>query len=78
MVKKIIRGKEYEVSRNEIITAAQTISPENIRHWYVVIEGVRYPPKQVVAEALSLRRLDFTTSDAKRLLEKLGFDLERI
>jgi len=78
MVRKTIRGIEYEVSRNDIVTAAQTTSPEEIRHWYVEIEGLRYPPKQIVAEALGLRRLDFTTSDAKRLLENLGFSLERI
>jgi len=78
MVRKTIRGRVYEVSRNDIIMAAKMVSPEEIRHWYVEIEGLQYPPKQIVAEALGLRRLDFTTSDAKRLLENLGFKLERI
>jgi len=78
VVRITIRGIEFEVTREDIIKAARRITPERITRWYVEIEGVRYPIKQVVAEALGLRKLDFTTADAKRLLEKLGFKPERM
>lgn len=77
-VKKRIRGKVYEVSYDDIIKVAEKLEPEAIRHWYVKIGDKLFPPKQIIAEVLGLERLDFTTADAKDILEKLGFEVGRI
>ena len=75
---QIIRGVEYELTREEVLRTAERLVPEPIKHWYVEIERKTFPPKQIISEALKLERLDFTTDDAKRFLEKLQFQLGRI
>lgn len=47
--------------------------PEPVREHYVVVRGRRYPPKQVVSLLTGLDRADFTTHQAQRVLERLGF-----
>lgn len=75
---QIIRGIEYELTREEVLRIAERLAPEPIKHWYVEIEGKTFPPKQIISEALKLERLDFDTDDAKRFLERLQFQLRRI
>jgi len=77
-VKKTIKGKTFEIDSEKVLETAKNLEPENIRHWYVKIGKKCFPPKQIVATVLDIERLDFQTSDAKDILEKLGFKLERI
>ena len=53
------------------------VLPEPIHEHYVVIEGRRYPPKQVVALVTGLDRADFTSHQARRSLLRLGFAAAR-
>lgn len=36
---QIIRGTEYELTRQEVIRTAERLVPESIKHWYVEIKG---------------------------------------
>lgn len=49
------------------------ILPEPIASHFVVVNGRRYPPKQVIVQVTGLDRADFTTHQARRILMNLGF-----
>src|SRR5215475_2754736 len=58
-------------------TALDGVLPEPIHEHFVVINGRRWPPKQVLALVTGLDRADFTTHQARRALARLGFPAGR-
>jgi hypothetical protein len=57
--------------------ALEGVLPEPIHEHFVVINGRRWPPKQVLALVTGLDRADFTTHQARRALTRLGFPAAR-
>ena len=81
MVKFTIRGKVYDVSRDDVINAVKDVEPEPLtgrRKYYVEINGKQYPIKQVVGLVTSLPRIAFTAMDAYRIFTKLGFEVKEL
>ena len=76
-VEFVVNGNPIALSRDEVLAAMEGVKPEPIRSHSVAVGGVRYPVKQVFAEATGLDRLDFTSSIARRQLARLDFDLKR-
>jgi len=74
----ILRGKPYNLTKEDVERRMRGVSPEVIRKHYVVINGKKYPPKQVLNILLGIDRLDFTAMDARNILRRLGFELGRI
>jgi hypothetical protein len=72
-----ISGQQFELDPPRIVRAVSRALPEPVRDHYVVIEGRRYPPKQVIALVTGLDRADFTTHQARRILRRLGFTAAR-
>jgi hypothetical protein len=72
-----ISGQQFDLDPRRIVRAVSQALPEPVRDHYVVIEGRRYPPKQVIALATGLDRADFTTHQARRILRRLGFTAAR-
>lgn len=72
-----ISGQRFDLDTRRIVRAVSRALPEPVRDHYVVIEGRRYPPKQVIALATGLDRADFTTHQARRILRRLGFTAAR-
>ncbi len=72
-----ISGQQFDLDPRRIARAVSRALPEPVRDHYVVIEGRRYPPKQVIALATGLDRADFTTHQARRILRRLGFTAAR-
>jgi len=77
-VKVKIRGKELMVSSRDVEKVAGSLLPERIRKHYVVVNGRRFPPKQLLEGVLRMKgvgmdRLLFTTKDAYYLFTRLGF-----
>jgi hypothetical protein len=72
-----ISGQQFDLDPRRIVRAVSRALPEPVRDHYVVIEGRRYPPKQVIALATGLDRADFTTHQARRILRRLGFTAAR-
>jgi hypothetical protein len=72
-----ISGQQFELDARRVVRAVSRALPEPVRDHYVVIEGRRYPPKQVIALATGLDRADFTTHHARRILRRLGFTAAR-
>jgi hypothetical protein len=72
-----VSGHRYELDSRVVQAALEGVLPEPIREHFVVINGRRWPPKQVLALVTGLDRADFTTHQARRALTRLGFPAAR-
>ena len=72
-----VSGHRYELDRHRVQAALEGVLPEPIHEHFVVINGRRWPPKQVLALVTGLDRADFTTHQARRALTRLGFPAAR-
>ena len=75
-LKFILRGKTFEKEVHDFLEAMVGKVPTKIRRYSTLINGVRYPIRQVVACATGLPSIAITSQDAYRILEKLGFSVE--
>jgi hypothetical protein len=72
-----ISGRRFRLDRARVRSAVADQLPEPLHEHYVVVDGRRYPPKQVIAAVTGLDRADFTTHQARRILTRLGFAAAR-
>jgi hypothetical protein len=72
-----VSGHRYDLEARGVEAALQGSLPEPIQEHFVVINGRRWPPKQVLALVTGLDRADFTTHQARRALTRLGFPAGR-
>jgi hypothetical protein len=72
-----VAGRRYELESRGVQAALEGVLPEPIHEHFVVINGRRWPPKQVLALVTGLDRADFTTHQARRALTRLGFPAAR-
>ena len=72
-----VSGHRYNVDSGSVEEAVQGALPEPIHEHFVVVNGRRWPPKQVLALLTGLDRADFTTHQARRALTRLGFPAGR-
>jgi hypothetical protein len=72
-----VSGHQYDLDRQSVEAALEGALPEPIQEHFVVINGRRWPPKQVLALVTGLDRADFTTHQARRALTRLGFTAAR-
>ncbi|HUA41992.1 MAG TPA: hypothetical protein VMA32_10520 [Streptosporangiaceae bacterium] len=77
MPRMTVSGRTYDLDSRRVEAALQGALPEPIRVHFVVINGRRWPPKQVLAQVTGLDRADFTTHQARRALARLGFPAGR-
>lgn len=68
-----IAGKRVLLDHETVVRRLEGVLPEPVREHYVVVQGRRFPPKQVVSLLTGLDRADFTTHQARRVLKRLGF-----
>jgi len=72
-----IDGRRFELDEHAVTRALERVLPEPVYEHYVVIEGRRFPPKQVIGLVTGLDRAAFTTHHARRILSRLGFAAAR-
>lgn len=72
-----IAGHSYELTDEDIRRAARDLDPEPVDVHFAVVDGRRFPPKQLVEAATGLDRADFNSHQARALLKRLGFPVER-
>lgn len=77
MTTMTVSGQQYDLDRRSVEAALQGELPEPIQEHFVVVNGRRWPPKQVLALVTGLDRADFTTHQARRALTRLGFSAAR-
>lgn len=72
-----IAGHPVELTPTAVDRRLAGELPEPVHEHYVVVGGRRFPPKQVIAVLTGLDRADFTTHQARRILQRLGFSAAR-
>ena len=72
-----VSGHQYNLDSRSVEAALRGALPEPIHEHFVVVNGRRWPPKQVLALVTGLDRADFTTHHARRVLTRLGFPAGR-
>ncbi len=77
MTTMTVSGHTYDLDPQRVERALGGELPEPIYEHFVVINGRRWPPKQVLAIVTGLDRADFTTYQARRALTRLGFTAAR-
>lgn len=68
----------FDLTTAQVERALQGVAPEPLRDHYAIVNGRRYPPKQVIAAVTGLDRSAFITTQARSVLERLGFTVGRI
>lgn len=68
-----VGGRDFDMSKEDVEQAMKGVLPEEFRKYVVEVNGEQYPPKQVLARATDWGRTSFTTMEAQRVLNKLGF-----
>lgn len=76
-ITRTVAGRSFAFSPAEIEQVMADDLPDPVREHYVVITGRRFPPKQVLARVTGLDRADFTTHQARRILQRAGFVVGR-
>jgi hypothetical protein len=72
-----VSGRKFDLDAQQVQEALRGELPEPITEHFVVINGRRWPPKQVLAVVTGLDRADFTSHQARRALTRLGFSAAR-
>ncbi len=76
-VRATIAQQAFDFDANEVSRSLRGVMPEPLDDHYVVVAGMRYPPKQVIGLMTGLDRADFNTHQARRILSRLGFTVGR-
>lgn len=71
-------GSEYHLSVDAVAAAMRGVAPKPLGKYFVLINGVAFPPKQVIAQVLGKDLVKFTTMDATRILTALGLEVQRV
>lgn len=73
-----INGATFELDGAGVERVVADVLPEPINEHFAVVRGRRYPPKQMIGLATGVDRADFTTYQARRILRRLGFSVDRL
>jgi len=76
MARFTIRGNSYEIGKEDIRQAVEGKAPGPIRTYYLEVNSKKYPIKQVLALVTGLPPISFTSVDAYRILDKLGYKID--
>jgi hypothetical protein len=71
-------GKRYRLTRDAVIRSMRRQIPGRIQTYAVDIDGVRFPVKQVLAQALQIPVTTFVSTRAQDLLAKLEFEVTNV
>ena len=75
-----LAGQEYRLSKEEVERAMGGVQPNRGKYLFVVVNGQKYPPGQVLyyslrRQSIGLSLADFSNDAAKNILEQIGFEL---
>lgn len=69
----IVGGRDFSLTKDEIEFRMRGMEPETIQKHAVEVNGQLFPPKQVLGVVTGWERSSYTTTEAQRVLTKLGF-----
>jgi hypothetical protein len=75
-----VKGTQCQLSREEVEGLMKEVDPAKGRHYFVTINGRKYPAMQVLYLSLrsqceGLSQLDFSNALAKNILSQMGFEI---
>src|SRR4051794_17348813 len=68
-----LNGTRYRLSHEMVVKALRRQTPGRIQTYSVDVEGVDFPVKQALSQALAIPVSDFISTRAQDILTKLGF-----
>lgn len=68
-------GDRFELTPDSVRSRLSQHFPEEIREYWVEVDGIRWPVKQVIALATGAKRSRFQSQDSRRWLASLGFPI---
>lgn len=71
-----ISNKTREITKEKILHTLNGIVPLHIYKYYIIIYDKKFPIKQIIAETLKISPMAFTSQQAYKILQKLGFDIK--
>lgn len=75
---RTVAGRQVDFDRGAVEAAVSGVLPDPLKEHWVAVAGRRFPPKQVLELVTGIDRADFTTHQARRLLQRLGFSVGRV
>jgi hypothetical protein len=72
-----LAGREIHLTKDSVEAAVSGKSPEPIRKYWVRIAEDDFPIKQVVSLAANIPIAAFISTDAYRILTRLGFEVRQ-
>lgn len=67
-----VGGRDFDLTRQEVELLMRNQTPELIQKYVVDVNGIAFPPKQVLGHSTGWARTSFTTMEAQRVLAKIG------
>jgi hypothetical protein len=74
-VKFTLRGRSFEKEKADVTRAAKDLTPGRIQKYSVVLNGTRFPIRQLVSALTGVPTIEITSQDAYRILQKFGFEI---
>ncbi len=68
-------GRTFYLSRAKVEHNLLKIAPQRVTKYGLAIHGREYPVRQVLAIATETPIIEWSTSNAYRILQKLGFEI---
>jgi len=68
-----VGGRDFSEDKCSVELVMRGETPELIQKYVVEVNGTVFPPKQVLATVTGWERQSFTTMEAQRVLNKIGF-----
>ena len=69
------RGKTFTLSLAGVEASLLDVEPERVTKYGVEIHGQEYPVLQVIAAASGIPKIEWSTVNAYRILQKMGFEI---
>ena len=77
-MKFLVGGREINLTSEQVIADMVDQEPEVVREYFVELASGWFPPKQILERVTSWSRGTFTSHEAVRVLNRLGFSCRRV
>jgi len=74
-VKFTLRGRPFEKEKGDVAKAAKGLTPGRVQKYSTVVNGTRFPIRQLVGALTGVPTIEITSQDAYRILQKFGFEI---
>jgi hypothetical protein len=74
-VRFTLRGRTFEKGKEDLSRAAKGLNPGRIQKYSSVVNGTRFPIRQLVGALTGVPTIEITSQDAYRILQKFGLEI---